>query len=251
MHVVVFGDSIAKGVVTSRGKIETVEDNAVKMISDFYKLSIDNISFYGQTMKRIYKKKIVDNYLESIEHQDKIYVVFALGGNDSDYDWKKIAENPYLNHKPKTSLNEFEDLLIEMIEDLKSKGITVILTTVVPIDSQAYFDNVISKTGDPEQIMIFLHQDVENISRHQEAYSSLILKCAAKTNSIVLDVRSKMLVEGAMSQYMCKDGVHPNEKGYKYLADAIIYEITKYESFDKWSNTNRLYQERGYNIELE
>ena len=63
MRTVVFGDSIAKGIVTIQGKIETIEDNAVRLISNYYKTEIDNISFYGQTLKRIYDKKIVDKSL--------------------------------------------------------------------------------------------------------------------------------------------------------------------------------------------
>ena len=46
MRTVVFGDSIAKGIVTIQGRIETIEDNAVRLISNYYKTEIDNISFY-------------------------------------------------------------------------------------------------------------------------------------------------------------------------------------------------------------
>lgn len=238
MHTVVFGDSIAKGIVTYQGKIDTIEDNAVKLISNYYNQTIDNISFYGQTVKRIYEKKLVDKYLETIDFQDELFAVFALGGNDSDYDWKKVAENPYGHHESKTSIKDFEFMLVKMIEKLKSKGITVILTTIIPLDSQSYFDNVISKMGNPEQIMIFLKHDVKNISRHQEAYSLAILRCAIKTQCFVLDVRSKMLLSGDANQYMCTDGVHPNEKGYKYIAESMIQEINQFDLLDKWRNAD-------------
>ena len=242
MHTVVFGDSIAKGIVTVEGRIETIEDNAVKLISDYYQRSIDNVSFYGQTLKRIYDKKIVDKYLSSINDHDEIYAVFALGGNDSDYDWKKVSDNPYFAHQPKTNIEDFEFMLIDMIKKLQSKGIKVVLTTIIPLDSQSYFDHVISKMGDPEKIMIFLKNDVENISRHQEAYSHVIQRCAKETQSICLDVRSKMEKHTHVKRYMCADGVHPNEEGYHYLAQSIIGEINSYEMFDQW---RRMHQTEG------
>lgn len=194
MHTVVFGDSIAKGIVTMNGKLETIEDNAVKLVSDYYHQTIDNVSFYGQTLKRIFDKNIVSQYLDSLDHHEDLYVVFALGGNDSDYDWKKVAQNPYIHHDPKTPIQAFEEMLNQMIKQLQSKGISVILTTIIPLDSQLYFDQVISKMGDPEQIMIFLNQDVENIARQQREYSLAIMRCAEQTQCLLIDARSKMMM---------------------------------------------------------
>ena len=33
---------------------------------------------------------------------------------------------------------------------------------------------------------------------------------------------------------MCTDGVHPNEEGYKYLAESTSQEINSYDMLDKW-----------------
>jgi lysophospholipase L1-like esterase len=234
MRTVVFGDSVAKGIVTVKGKIETIKDNAVKLVSNYFGQEIDNISLYGQTLKRIYDKKIVDKYLDSVNQSEQVYAVFSLGGNDSDYDWKKVSENPYIAHSPKTPLEDFERMLIETIDKLTNRGVTVVLTTIIPLDSQSYFDNVISKMGDPEKMMIFLENDVENISRHQEMYSQAILRCAMKTGCTVLDIRKKMSFLEDANAYMCTDGVHPNEKGYHYLAESTIQEINQYDLLNKW-----------------
>ncbi|BCR35474.1 SGNH/GDSL hydrolase family protein [Mariniplasma anaerobium] len=237
MRTVVFGDSIAKGIVTIKGKLETVEDNAVKLVSKYYGQEIDNVSLYGQTLKRIYDKKIVDKYLKSTGQADQVYAVFALGGNDSDYDWEMVSKNPYIKHNPKTPLKDFERMLIDMIETLTSKGIKVVLTTIISLNSQSYFDNVISKMGDPKNMMIFLEHDVENISRHQEMYSQAIVRCATKTNCILLDLREKMKSLKDIQPYMCSDGVHPNEKGYYYLAQSAIQEINQYDLLNTWRKT--------------
>jgi acyl-CoA thioesterase I len=235
MRTVVFGDSIAKGIISKNGKLETIDDNAVSLVSKYFGEDIDNISLYGQTLKRIYDKKIVDKYLDTVDQTDKLYAIFSVGGNDSDYDWKKISENPYIYHKPKTPIEDFERILIEMIEHLKRMGVTVVLTTLIPLDSKSYFDNVISKIGDPEKIMLFLEQDVENISRHQHMYSKAIIRCAMKTNCIVLDIRKKMKELDHMKSFMCTDGVHPNEIGYQYLAKSVIQEIMTHDYLHKWN----------------
>ena len=251
MHTVVFGDSIAKGIITSNGKLEIIEDNAVKLVSEYYHQSIDNISFYGQTLKRIYEKKLVDKYLKSKNQDDELYAVFALGGNDSDYDWTKVSQDPYFNHESKTSIEDFESMLIEIIRKLKAKGAIVILTTIIPLNSQSYFDNVISKMGDPNQIMIFLKQDIENIYRHQEGYSKAVERCAKQTQSILIDVRSKMMEKKAKNLYMCEDGVHPNEKGYRYIAKSIIKEINQFDALKKWSKRDKHFKKPNLGFRLE
>lgn len=240
MRTVVFGDSIAKGIITVKGKLEIIEDNAVQLVSKYFGQEIDNVSLYGQTLKRIYDKKIVDKYLDSTDQEEQVYAVFAIGGNDSDYDWEKISKNPYIEHKPKTLIEDFERMLIELINKLKEKNVKVVLTTIIPLNSQLYFDHVISKIGDPNKIMVFLKNDVENIARHQEMYSQAILRCAEKTQCILLDIRKKMTYLDDVNSYMCIDGVHPNEKGYHYLAQSAIQEINLNDTLNKWKRISKV-----------
>ena len=84
LNITVFGDSIGKGISTDNGKIEILKDNAVALIEKEYSLKIDNRSVFGQSLKRITQKGIIEKYLENLEKNENNVVVLELGGNDSD-----------------------------------------------------------------------------------------------------------------------------------------------------------------------
>ncbi|OLA10604.1 MAG: hypothetical protein BHW12_01870 [Coprobacillus sp. 28_7] len=61
-NITIFGDSISKGVSITDGKIVKVENNAVNLLEEHYGISINNKSVFGQTLKRVYDKKLIDEY---------------------------------------------------------------------------------------------------------------------------------------------------------------------------------------------
>ena len=47
-----------------------------------------------------------------------------FGGNDCDYNWKEISENPDGNHKPSSEIKDFIELYTELINEIKKMGKT-------------------------------------------------------------------------------------------------------------------------------
>ena len=88
----VLGDSIPKGIITKNNKICLAKQNAIDIIENYYKININNFSFYGQTLKRLYSKNIIDSLITSLKQENRNYVIFSIGGNDADYNWQKVAE---------------------------------------------------------------------------------------------------------------------------------------------------------------
>ena len=54
----ILGDSIPKGIITKNNKICLAKENAVEIVKKHYNIEINNFSFYGQTLKRIYYIKL-------------------------------------------------------------------------------------------------------------------------------------------------------------------------------------------------
>lgn len=223
--VTILGDSIPKGIFTQDNKLQKVHENAVSLIAKHYALEINNLSSYGQTLSRLIKKGILNEYLNSLNKKDFNVAVISLGGNDADYNWGAVSKAPTKLHLPKTPPKDFEKLLNDTILMLKKKKVKVFLTNIPPIDSKRYFLQVISRQADKESVLTFLNGDIENIYRHQELYNSIITQCAIKNNCTLLDVRSKLLGKVNYLDYMSEDGIHPNQTGHKKIAKAIIEQL--------------------------
>lgn len=227
--IMVFGDSVPKGIVTENNKLKVLDDNVVNLLSKYFGVEIQNQSVYGQTLKRICEKGLIDDYIKNIKRKNKNIVVLSIGGNDADFNWVEVAKTPNEEHKSKTTVEEFTKLLNDTITKLLKKKVTVILTSIPPVNAERYFDKVISKVADPKKVLQFLNNDKTNIYRYQEAMNMAITKCAVKQKCKLIDFRSSFLMCRDYDKLLCEDGVHPNEEGHKYMAKFIIDQINNWK----------------------
>jgi len=233
-NVTVFGDSIPKGIISTNNKITTLSENVINKVEKYYSINISNFSQFGQTLSRLNEKKIIEKYLDDIKskgtsvHEDvRNIAVIALGGNDSDFDWKEVAISPTSEHKNKTPLSQFKIILQNMITRLQENNVLVVVSTIAPILPQQYFDNHISKLADGNEVLKFLNYDLTNIQREQEAYNIAILDIAQKNKCKVIDTRSAFLMTRDILSLYCEDGIHPNELGHEYLFKTITETLKK------------------------
>lgn len=225
IKITIFGDSILKGIVTDSGKLEKLENSAVSNIAKHFNLDIKNVSVYGQTLSRIYQKGLILDYINNLDTSKKNIAVLSVGGNDSDYNWQEVEKSPALPHKPKTTLDEFKNILTLVINQIKSAGAKVYVTTIPPVDSKRYFENVICKIADGNKILEFFNGDVNTIYRHQELFNNAIMQIAKKTCTGIIDIRTPFLKRLDFLNLMCNDGIHPNQNGHNLMATEIIKQI--------------------------
>ena len=226
LNVTIFGDSITKGIAPKDNKLDRLKENAVDLVGKYFNVNINNLSSFGQTLSRAISKNWFKDYIDNLKNNDcKNIAIIALGGNDSDYDWKKVSENPRYSHKNVTPISQFEKKLDNVIKELKASGVEVALVSLSPIDSNRYFKNCISKQGDEKRILEFLKKDISNIYKQEERYNFAILKCANKNNCRVIDIRPTLLMNRSFIKSLCFDGIHPNQTGHKLIAKAAIKEI--------------------------
>ena len=229
--IVVFGDSISKGIVSEGEKLLKLDSDAATLIEEKYGYTIINQSRYGMTLKRLCERRAVEKFLDQTDGVE--YAVLCIGGNDADYDWKAVGENPQLDHGPVTPIEEFYSLLEGTIELLQERGVNVMLCTIPPVDAVRYFDNVICRRADGDRVLEFLNGDLSNISRHQEAYNSYIVGCAVKHGCPVIDLRTGFLLDRRYLSNYCVDGVHPNCLGHRFMAEQIVLSLARQGVFLK------------------
>lgn len=228
-NITIFGDSVTKGLYLDNNKIMKISPSAVDRISAGLGLSIDNKSVFGQTLKRVCDKGMIEEYLRTLDHTQNNMAVLALGGNDSDYNWDEVQKAPLSVHNSKTTLMEFRILLNDTITKLQENGVKVVICSLFPIDSKRYFENVLSKKYEGNRILQFLKGDVTNISRHQEMFNIECLKTAFRRQCDFLDFRTQFLNQDDFLQYICVDGIHPSEQGQQFMADVVTNKIYEHQ----------------------
>ena len=71
-----------------------------------------------------------------------------------------------------------------------------------------------------QNILTFLGE-VDFIYKWQEMYSAAIEKLAVEEKIPIIDIRSGFLNKEDYSDYLCADGIHPNEKGHLLISGVL------------------------------
>ena len=217
IDICIFGDSIGKGIVlqpeNSRYKVSKIN---LEKIFGLGEINIKNYSMFGCTVSKGLSN-IKRHATELMKYKN---IFLELGGNDCDFDWKEIAENPEKEHLPKTPVIEFRRLYENLIEEIRGNGGSPIIINLPPLDPKRYF-NWISKDLDKSAILQWLGGDINMIYRWQEMYNVEVMLLAIKTKVPIIDIRSAFLKYNNYSEFLCFDGIHPNNDGYELIYKTI------------------------------
>jgi Lysophospholipase L1 and related esterases len=217
LNIGLYGDSILKGIqVNPINKKYYVSKNInLEMLSEKYPLQIKNYSSFGCTVTK--GEKLLNKMLDTNIACDAI--VMDYGGNDCDYNWKAISEDPKGNYLPNTPIELFKETYSRIIDTLKNKGILPILTTLPPLEPQKFF-NWFCKDLNQNNILAWLGE-VKHIYDHQESYSKIIEEIALEKQVQLVDLRGDFLKLGDVDQLLCEDGTHPNTLGQKVIVSSF------------------------------
>lgn len=226
-NCIVSGDSISKGVIYDEEtqKYIILDNNYVTLLQNKLKGIVHNSSKFGSTIV-----KGISRLKNEIMKNSPDIVLIEYGGNDCDFDWNEIAENPEIVHNPKTDLSTFESHMKDIILGLKEKAITPVLMSLPPLDADRYF-KWISKSSPLAEVNILKWLgSVTKIYWWQERYSSTIVRIAEETKTRWIDIRGAFLQYPDFTKLLCIDGIHPNMEGHKLIADKITeYISSNYE----------------------
>ncbi|NLD10511.1 MAG: SGNH/GDSL hydrolase family protein, partial [Clostridiales bacterium] len=151
---------------------------------------------------------------------DYDYTLLEFGGNDCDLLWNEIAEDPSGTHLPLVPLDKFRQLYLSMIARVRAAGSTPVMMSLPPLVADKFFSWV-SKGLDKDNILEFLKGDKEYIYRWHEGYNDMVNEIAREQNVPVIDIRSAVLQQPDYESLVCLDGMHPNGKGHKVIADYL------------------------------
>ena len=209
MKLVVFGDSILKGVITIPGSsklFDTTENDSLSLAQKELGFELDNRSIYGNiTSKGLIK---LQKFFEKGGQAD--FCIIEFGSNDCDYDWGSLVQ--------KVPLEQYLENLPAMVKLCRDNKVTPLMMGLIPYVCDDWFKTII-KGQNEAAILDFLGGSPEQLGKNQLIYKNAQTDFVQKNNVQFLDPWT--IFEGH-KELMCFDGIHPNEKGYELLSKAWI-----------------------------
>ena len=207
--ITAFGDSIVQSIVDLCGrKLGTSTTNYAR---------VGGTAPLGEQMVERYEERLNNNQI----------VLIGYGGNDSDYEWSAIAVSPEGEHHPRTSLNDFVCAYTRIIERVRSAGATPVLLSMPPVDGDRYFHFFSRYWTDEERenVMNWLGGNTASIATEHQRYNITMSKIAQEQGVQMVDITTDFLNTRDYSDYLDEDGIHPNEKGQRRIADLIVEHL--------------------------
>jgi lysophospholipase L1-like esterase len=216
----IWGDSILKGIILDefQSRYVVLKNNCVDRFAQETNAIITNHASFGMTTVKAFER--ITRSLERRPPAAQDIILVEFGGNDCDYHWAEISEQPDKKHLPNTPIDKFAEVLQSIIEAFKSFSIDPILMTLPPLEPTRYF-NWISKGLSKENILKWLG-DVNKIYRWQEAYNEIIVDTAQTQGLRLINTRNKFLTADHFADRLCADGIHLNEAGHDTLLDSFL-----------------------------
>lgn len=227
MKLVALGDSIIKGVLVrsegERSRYSLADKSIVECCAEQLGGESLNLGKMGCTIEA--GERILDRYLDKMSGAQ--YVLLEYGGNDSDYNWQEIAESPEKEHFPRTRLEVFEEVYERVICKIKEIGAIPLVLSLPPMDAERYFAFFSQKWEDGfrANVMRWLGGSTNTIMSGHELYNLATMRIAQRTGAQWIDVTSGLLKEHNFRAYLCDDGIHPNERGQRMIAEAVLQSL--------------------------
>ncbi len=220
--IMILGDSVAKGVVLNPEKMRYVfsKQGFIAKLKEKLHPQILDYSRYGSTTG--YGQKMLQDWFEQ---KSPDLVLIGYGNNDCDYKWNEVAENPYATHLPNFSVEEYAENLGKMIETIKRAGKIPILNNLHPLSGEGYFNWFTEQDKARQKATLVWLKSAENIYWWHEMYSYALERTAQSHDVPVVDIRSAFLKQKDYRDFLCGDGIHPNEAGHRLIEDAFMKRI--------------------------
>lgn len=216
-QLLIFGDSIMRGVYYSaeHGRHKLYRERFSSLQDKGYE--IKNCSVMGATITT--GTDLVRRRLTT--PAEDTTVIFEYGGNDCDFHWSEISDNPTGKFSPNTPLDRFTQMYADCIAHVKEMGARVLLCNLVPLDSERYM-KWISRGLSSENILSWLG-DESMLYRWHEYYNRAAEQLAARFACPLIDIRAPFLLSHNYSSLLSDDGIHPSIEGHRMI-DSLIAE---------------------------
>lgn len=211
-----YGDSILKGAVTgteSGHLFDIIEDSSLVIACRNLGVEFNNQSVFGSIVSKTQRRLNKD--IEKGVMGD--LAIIESGGNDCDYDWSAVSAAPDEPHQPRTTFEDFIQKIDEMVKACRAAKITPLIMTMPPLVGDWWFEHICNGQNKDAILKVCNGYEWQPYQNHERYNLGLVHYCV-ENNVQWVDMRQAMLNAEDYRKLMCKDGIHPNEEGYRYMA---------------------------------
>ena len=212
--LIIFGDSILKGVMKTEHGYHLCSDHNFDMLSQ-QGVSVISHAKMGATTET--GLAAVQAKLPPCDRDTTVLLDF--GGNDCNHNWSDVAKAPDQNHLPAVPPERFISLYTQLIKTVQSAGARVAVASLIPLDADRFFQSI-SQRNDAQAILHWLG-DKYHLYRWQESYNVLVCRLARALGCTMVDLRTPFLENADFSSLIGADGIHPTQAGHD-LIHAVI-----------------------------
>lgn len=218
-----YGDSILKGAVTGTDSghlFDIIEDSSLVLASKALGFDLNNQSVFGSIVSKTQRR--LNRDIEKGIFSD--LAIIESGGNDCDYDWTHVSSSPDEKHLPRTTLEDFIQKISEMVDVCRKNKITPLIMTMPPLVRDRWYNHILHGQ-DENAVLKILNDNPDRLYQNHELYNISLVEYAFKNSVQIVDMRKEILLSENYRNLMCLDGIHPNEKGYKFMSEIWIREL--------------------------
>ena len=218
-----YGDSILKGAVTGTDSghlFDIIEDSSLVLASKALGFELNNQSVFGSIVSKTQRR--LNRDIEKGIFSD--LAIIESGGNDCDYDWTRVSSFPDEKDLPRTTLEDFIQKISEMVDVCRKNKITPLIMTMPPLVRDRWYNHILHGQ-DENAVLKILNDNPDRLYQNHELYNISLVEYAFKNSVQIVDMRKEMLLSENYRNLMCLDGIHPNEKGYKFMSEIWIREL--------------------------
>jgi acyl-CoA thioesterase I len=218
--IVVYGDSISRGIIFDdiKQKHALLLESFTNLVREHLKGVVYNAAKFGSTLVEGLQRLQND-----VLRRKPDIVLIEFGGNDCDYRWDEIAQDPSREFHPNTECSTFHELLSGLVVKLQTMQIVPVLVTLPPLDPDKYLTWISHNSEQAKNNILQFIGSVSHIYAWHERYNAAVLRVAEETKTRLIDIRSAFLENEDYTTLICGDGIHPNKDGHKVIAEILQY----------------------------
>ena len=221
----VYGDSILKGAVTGTDSghlFDIIDDNSLALAQKALGFELNNQSVFGNIVTKSQRKLMKDIERGCVGD----IAIIESGGNDCDYDWNIVCQNPEGENQMRVPLSDFLRIYEEMINACRENKITPVMMTMPALVQDWWYEHICT-SYDKASVEKFTGGQADVLYHNHEIYNFHLISLAHRLNVQLIDMRLAILESGKHREFMCRDGIHPNPDGYSFMAEVWKNELPK------------------------
>jgi lysophospholipase L1-like esterase len=222
MKIICFGDSLTRGVSYIQGRLRIVKENYPTVLQNLFSNNDSTVTILNKGVFNDNSDLLLERLDKDVLAEKPDYTIISIGGNDCDFHWNKVAENPEEEHQPIVPIEKYVENVKKLIINLKNSGITPIVLTMPPLDPVRYYKLIAEKYGKSISHWISTCGGIEH---WHGLYNRSLNELIEQLDVRKIDVRTALKKAGILENIISDDGIHLTSEGYKAMSSTIFNEL--------------------------